>query len=137
MKGGAITGLSIGYSTTVQEWDSNKKVRYLKEVVLYEVSLVTIPANHEAEIDSIKAAESIKTVRDFENWLQAEGFSARAATAIASKGFIAGSSDAEDTGEGDLHSCKDGQQGEPDSQLDLIEAIKGTNALIALVKNTL
>lgn len=54
LKQGAIKGLSIGYQVikdTVKEG-----VRYLKELKLFEYSLVTIPANMEAAVVGVKKA---------------------------------------------------------------------------------
>jgi HK97 family phage prohead protease len=55
-KGGALTGLSIGYSPKGYEIDEKKKVRKLTEVELFEVSLVTFPANDKATITRVKSA---------------------------------------------------------------------------------
>ncbi|HYH67242.1 MAG TPA: HK97 family phage prohead protease [Urbifossiella sp.] len=55
-KGGALTGLSIGYSTKKSEHDPKTNVRKLLEVELYEVSLVTFPANEAATITGVKSA---------------------------------------------------------------------------------
>lgn len=53
VKGGFITGLSIGYSPI--QWDMEKRdgrmVRHLKEVKLHEVSLVVFPMNEDARIN--------------------------------------------------------------------------------------
>jgi HK97 family phage prohead protease len=54
LKQGAIKGLSIGYQVikdTIKEG-----IRYLKELKLFEYSLVTIPANMEANVVSVKKA---------------------------------------------------------------------------------
>lgn len=52
-KDGAIGGLSIGYMTVKSVMDGN--VRVLKEVELYEVSLVTFPMNTASKITGIKS----------------------------------------------------------------------------------
>lgn len=54
LKIGAITGLSIGYSTIKSTRDSKTKIRTLTEVELFEVSLVTFPANVLARIHTVK-----------------------------------------------------------------------------------
>ena len=56
IKMGALEGLSIGYSTIQDEYDPKKGIRYLKEVKLYEISLVTFPANEEANVSKVKSA---------------------------------------------------------------------------------
>jgi HK97 family phage prohead protease len=84
----AITGLSIGYETKVSTYDDKKKTRTLTEVDLWEVSLVTFPANTSAMVDSVKS-DDIKTIREFEDFLRDAGFSNARAKAIASHGFKA------------------------------------------------
>lgn len=54
MKAGAVSGLSIGYSP-VRYKISDEGVRLLAEVDLFEVSLVTFPANNAATITVVKA----------------------------------------------------------------------------------
>ncbi len=56
-KAGVIKGLSIGYKTIKDQWDHVKKTRQLLEVKLYEVSLVTFPANPLATITGVKSAD--------------------------------------------------------------------------------
>ncbi len=92
----ALNGLSIGYAA--KAWDVGTKPdeprRMLKKVDLWEVSLVTFPANPKARVSGVKAADSVKTIRDFEKFLRDEGFSHAAARAIAAGGFKAVSPDA-------------------------------------------
>ena len=82
----ALNGLSIGF--VAKSWDNGTKPeeprRTLKKVELWEVSLVTFPANDKARLDGVKG---IKTVRDFEDFLREAGFSAGAAKGIAANGF--------------------------------------------------
>jgi hypothetical protein len=74
MKMGALKGLSIGYDSVITEYDEKKKVRYLKEVELWEVSPVTFGANTKAQITSVKEfMKDAKTVRDLENILRDSG----------------------------------------------------------------
>ncbi len=69
LKDGVVRGLSIGFQTVREEYV--KGVRHLLEVKLYEVSLVTFPANEQATISGVKAAQqqqedAIRTaLRDF------------------------------------------------------------------------
>lgn len=93
MKAKAVTGLSIGYRTIVDEFDRDTGITTLKELDLWEVSIVTFPANDLARIESVK---SIKTVRDFEEFLRESGFSRSEALRIASRGFEQRESAAED-----------------------------------------
>lgn len=55
LKMGAVTGLSIGYHTVLSATDARTRVRKLNAVDLYEVSLVTFPANEQARIHAVKA----------------------------------------------------------------------------------
>lgn len=86
-KGGALTGLSIGFSTKKYSIDSKKNVRLLEEVDLYEVSLVTFPANEKATITQVKSRP--ETIRQFEEYLREAGFSQKDATTVALHGFKA------------------------------------------------
>ncbi len=54
MKSGAVDGLSIGFSVIESHYDAKTKCRILSEIELWEVSLVTFPANEEATISEIK-----------------------------------------------------------------------------------
>lgn len=63
VKGGYITGLSIGYRAIRWEYEQKEggaeweRIRHLKEVALLEVSVVTWPANDDARIESVKAQQ--------------------------------------------------------------------------------
>lgn len=83
---GAVDGLSIGFAVKVAEFDEKKGTRKLKEIDLFEVSLVTFPANDKATVTSVKS-EDINTIRDFERFLRDAGFSKADSVRIASRGF--------------------------------------------------
>jgi HK97 family phage prohead protease len=84
----ALDGLSIGYQTVDDQYDATLNVRKLLKLDLMEVSPVSIGMNPEALISQVKAAERIKTIREFEDFLRDEGgFSHAAAKAIAAGGF--------------------------------------------------
>lgn len=85
LKAGAVKGLSIGYMPKVWEWlkDNNgDSIRHLKEIDLWEVSLVTFPANEAAVVTSVKSLESI---RDIEETLRDAGFSRSEAKSLISR----------------------------------------------------
>jgi HK97 family phage prohead protease len=84
IKIGAMNGLSIGFRTIKDEMDG--KIRRLKEIDLYEVSLVTMPANAMATVTGIK---SIDSERSFEAFLRENGFSRWDAKTITSAGYRA------------------------------------------------
>jgi HK97 family phage prohead protease len=86
----AISGLSIGFVTVKSERDDKSGVRTVKQADLWEVSLVTFPANGAARVANVRAAERMKRPQDFEAFLRDEGgFSHSRARAIASVGFKA------------------------------------------------
>lgn len=58
LKAGVIKGLSIGYSPMRYRIDRASGVRYLSAVELWEVSLVTFPANDAAQVTVVKSADS-------------------------------------------------------------------------------
>lgn len=63
LKGGAINGLSIGYGVRDYSIDSKSGTRLLKELELYEVSLVTFPMNEMATVTSVKSvADDVESV---------------------------------------------------------------------------
>ncbi len=62
MKKGVLKGLSIGYDTVIS--DVKDKIRYLKELKLWEVSLVTFPMNEMASILSVKAVRYLVSDKD-------------------------------------------------------------------------
>lgn len=90
LKGGAIKGLSIGYSPKQYEIDQKKGTRKLTEVELYEVSLVTFPMNDKAQVTRVKSLEEIpfdelfEHKRKIEAALRDAGASDSVATYVAS-----------------------------------------------------
>lgn len=65
VKQGAVTGLSIGYRIKRSSYDAAKKARVLHELILDEVSLVTLPANPAARISSVKTQVKAIGVLDY------------------------------------------------------------------------
>lgn len=64
MKRGDISQMSFAFRTIKDNWNSDRSVRELKEVQLYDVSVVTFPAYEEtvAEIRSGQAAQEVATI---------------------------------------------------------------------------
>ncbi len=58
LKAGAIRGMSIGYTVKRARRDMDRGVRELLEVELWEVSLVTLPANEAAQVTVVKSHDS-------------------------------------------------------------------------------
>jgi len=70
----AVNGLSIGFVTREDSYDKATGIRTLKKVDLWEVSVVTFPANPAAQISSVKSAiDAIETLRDAEAFLRDVG----------------------------------------------------------------
>lgn len=94
MKAGAIDGLSIGFTIDANGSEFAKGgIRKLTSLSLWEISVVTFPANPKAQVANVKEniMEDITNIRDFENFLRdAGGFSKSQAVAIASHGFVKG-----------------------------------------------
>lgn len=87
IKQGGLTGLSIGFMVGKDGRRFEKDgSRTLTEVDLWEISLVSLPANRRARILS---AKSVTTQREFETFLHQEGFPNTAAKRIASGGWSA------------------------------------------------
>lgn len=92
LKAGSISGLSIGYNLVDDgyEYDSDKDVFILSELDLWEVSLVTFPANDDARVEQVKhmlAAGEIPEPSQVERLLRDAGFSRRQAKAIMADGY--------------------------------------------------
>ena len=89
LKAGAIDGLSIGYKTKKANQQTNG-IRELIELDLGEISIVTMPANEESLITSVKSKledGELPTLPEFEKFMRESGFSKTQATAIAGKGL--------------------------------------------------
>ncbi len=91
MKAKTLNGMSIGFDILPGGGKMMESgVRELSALKLWEISTVLWGMNPVAGISSVKAAQNIETVRDFEGFLRdVGGFSAAQAKAIASAGFKA------------------------------------------------
>ncbi len=71
LRAGAICGLSIGYDPVRHSYDPVSSTRRLQEIKLWELSLVTFPANPAARVEEVKSeAASMKSLLDeMRNWL--------------------------------------------------------------------
>jgi HK97 family phage prohead protease len=115
MKAKAVNGLSIGFVTREDSYDRLTGIRTLKKVDLWEVSVVTFPANPAAQISSVKSAiDAIETVRDAEAFLRDVGrlSNAQAAAFIGRFKSLSGQRDSDELG-------------------DLVSAIKKRNAVLS------
>ena len=84
VKSGVVNGLSIGYIPKDYSYDV-ENYRHISDVNLYEVSLVTFPANEKAIITDIKSDDL--NIRRAEKALVDAGFSHKLAKTILAKGF--------------------------------------------------
>lgn len=88
MATGELDGLSIGYIPKGVEYPNkpDQPRRKLKEVDLFEVSIVTFGMNREALVESAKSIESIANLKQAEDYLRdACGFSRAQALAFVSR----------------------------------------------------
>ena len=85
LKMGALNGLSIGFMSKEWAYDRDTEVRTLTALDLWEVSLVTFPANEKARVTNVKSADEMATPKDAEKVLRDAGFSKSDATAFVSR----------------------------------------------------
>jgi len=106
LKMGALNGLSIGFMIPPggSTYDDNR-VRHIKQIDLWEISVVTFPMNRDARISAIKAMHGYKlapTRRQAERVLRDAGFSGGQAEAILKGGYEALAAHERDTDGTDL-----------------------------------
>ncbi len=104
LKAGAVDALSIGFSVQRggAEFDRERALRRIKAVDLWEISVVTFPANPKALVARIKAADSgaargasrgghgLPTEREFERLLMRDaGLSRSQARTVSTAGYKA------------------------------------------------
>lgn len=90
LKAGAISGLSIGYSIKKGNWNEADGIYELLAVKLFEISVVTFPANEESVVETVKSKlqdGKLPSLPEFEKSLRDLGFSKKQAVAIASRGL--------------------------------------------------
>lgn len=85
LKLGALNGLSIGFISKQWSYDRETEVRTLTEIDLWEVSLVTFPANQKARVTNVKSSDEMATPKDAERILRDAGFSKSDSTAFVSR----------------------------------------------------
>jgi len=95
LKAGAVDALSIGFSVMRggADFDRERGLRRIKAVELWEISVVTFPANPAARVDRIKArarAGGLPTEREFERLLMRDaGLSRSQARTVLTSGYKA------------------------------------------------
>ena len=90
MRAKSLSGLSIGYVLNDYDYDKEKSAFILKDIDLWEVSVVTFPANDEARIDNVKSIferGDIPPPKEIERVLRDVGLSRTQAKAFMSEGY--------------------------------------------------
>lgn len=85
-----VSGMSIGFETIGEEWDKTNRVRKLTKLKLWEGSIVTFPANEEAQVEAVKSllrGGELPDLQTFERFLREAGFSKSQAKAVAGHGL--------------------------------------------------
>lgn len=116
LKMGALNGLSIGFVSKQWAYDRETDIRTLTEIDLWEVSLVTFPANGAARVTNVKSVDDMVAPKDAEQILRDAGWSKANATAFVSRVM------------------KMGQQ-RSESAKDIAEALKAADALLKTLKS--
>lgn len=100
MQARAVRGMSIGFNVYKETWDSDSKLLYLNEIDLWEVSIVTFPANVQAKVEAVKNmfADKLPDLKEFEDFLREAGFSRSQAKVVANRGLSALMREAESNG---------------------------------------
>jgi HK97 family phage prohead protease len=80
-----VKALSIGFQVPEGGSEYKDGIRRLKQIDLLEVSLVSVPANDQARMTSVKSA--ITDLRSFEKFLHEAGFSRSESKRLAMHGF--------------------------------------------------
>lgn len=92
MNAKSLSGLSIGYILNDYDYDKEKSAFILKDIDLWEVSVVTFPANDEARINNVKSIlekGEIPSPRDIERVLRDVGLSRSQSKAFMADGYSA------------------------------------------------
>lgn len=76
MKAGALSGMSIGFRTVNADIDRATGARHLKEVDLWEISIVTFPLQPEATVTAVKGETIFSNAREMEQAFRDGGLSA-------------------------------------------------------------
>lgn len=85
-----VTGQSIGFDVIVDEFNRETGIMSLKEIDLWEGSIVTFPANEAAQVEAIKSIlgdGKMPSLKEFEEVLRDVGFSRSQAKTIVCHGY--------------------------------------------------
>lgn len=93
-----VTGQSIGFETIVDQYDKETGIFSLIRLNLWEGSIVTFPANVDAQVEAVKSMlgeGKMPSLKEFEEALRDVGFSRTQAKAIVGHGYAGLLRDAE------------------------------------------
>lgn len=85
-----ISGMSIGFDTVVDEFNKQTGILSLKQIDLWEGSIVTFPANQAAQVEAVKSLlgdGKMPSLKEFEEVLRDVGFSHKQAKTIVGVGY--------------------------------------------------
>lgn len=121
----AVRGLSIGYRTVESDYDNDGN-RLLKEVDLWEVSIVSMAMNPLAKVEAAKArlsdlGEYVPTEREFEKVLRDAGLSRKVAAHVVARIFD------DEMDSGMLRHSHQRDAGHVESEDDAAELLKAIN----------
>lgn len=85
LKAGDLDSMSIGFSVKSAEFDDDTGIRTINEIKLFEVSIVTEPANPKAVVTSVKSIQEANSLSEVENILKAKGFTKKECFTLISK----------------------------------------------------
>lgn len=89
LKSGSLDSMSIGFKTIKADFKeiNGNVIRYVQEVELFEVSVVTFPANDNAVITDVKSVllDEAQTFGDVEKYLRCKGLSIKEAQSVISE----------------------------------------------------
>lgn len=85
MKAGSVRAMSIGFTVNEYTYNKEEDIVYFTDVTLWEVSLVTIPANSQAVVTDIKSFEEAKNITELNKLLKMYDISDKKCNIIISK----------------------------------------------------
>jgi len=135
LKARDIDRMSIGFQVKNQDFERDTGTRIITEIKLFEVSLVTFPANPKAAVTDVKSIEEAESLSDIENILHNKGFTNNESKAIISqiKAFIS-QRDADKEGKDqNQRDAEDGKGGQCDVELSK-EVFKTINDIKHIIK---
>lgn len=85
MRAGSVRAMSIGFSVQDYEYEKGTGTYTFTKVMLWEISLVTIPANPKAVVTDFKSLEDMVSLKEISAYLKNLGLSNKKCNIIISK----------------------------------------------------